>query len=213
MSIDAWDMADILLRYLEGADTEYRLPDRTRPQGIGSAHPDVIREVWEYAFDESYTMRDIKKFDWKHFSRPATAAAISRLDELLDLQGAHLNPHQGKLLWAFAYVRFSKSHTFSDYCKREYGWDQNKTFRELKSVCEFFAEKLNSKSVLKRRVEVGGLFEMGVVSDYTDAPHGQPVRGWMSVTRSSISEKPYRYLIKPHRKRKRNKKRTQSQGK
>lgn len=126
---------DILLgRWLEAADVLRRLPPVKLPKEFGNAMPEVVRDYADAMGAES--TRDKSEWAWTTRLEPASAAAITRMEEVTDWSITYLTDwprHRPcsprECLWAYS-ICFVARRSFAGLCKKR-GWARVTAYRRI----------------------------------------------------------------------------------
>ncbi len=148
----------VYARFLEAADVLRRLPPVKSPKAFGCAMPDFLREE----IDDD---RDPKQWAWPERLEPASAAQISRADEVLDWTLKYLMDwprHRGcaprQALWGVA-ICAMWGRSFSLECRKR-SWSRTTAWRRMGLALQAVQDGLLKDGILFRMPDVDYLEQL-----------------------------------------------------
>ena len=155
----AWGDRDVLLRFIEAADTVRRLPRVQGPAGFKSGMPEVIRGFAD-ALGAEETREKTEWHDSFNRRQTASAAAIGRMEQVFEWHRTYLRdrPAYARCLWEFAMCK-AYHRSFRAVCKRK-GWKRPTAYRRVDEAMTHVRNSLNKAKVPLVEADIEGLDTM-----------------------------------------------------
>ncbi|RZN30492.1 hypothetical protein [Bradyrhizobium sp. Leo121] len=160
-----WTAEHVLMRFLEAADTDRRLPRVHGPKPPRSAKLEILHDS---DFDANSQEGTRDKAAWAGFKlrTPPTGWAISRHDECLNWS-LILDPKLSSALWLFCFARVD-GRAAQKYWKR--GGISNRTgYRRLEQGIRALVGYLTNNDVLLVPADLDRLAQIGLTPRHPDA--------------------------------------------
>ncbi|MBS7703280.1 DUF6362 family protein [Chelatococcus asaccharovorans] len=172
MQVTTWTPGDVLLRFIEAADTERRLPVHIGPAGYRSQMPEVLRETWADANSQEETR---EKQEWHQsltrLARPKRDA-IRRAEEAADWHIRYLDKVIARTLWRFCFCRIFGT-SFQDVCRAR-GWVPRTAYRRLEKGLKAISDGLNQSKAGFESADLDHLASLGLIDPDSLAPDASP---------------------------------------
>lgn len=167
-----WTAEAVLMRFLEAADTDSRLPPVRGPAQPKSSWQEVQRDTWGDANAAEQT-RDVKEWSDAYVDRePPSRGAISRLNQVLDWSLAYIgSPNHARALWLFCYARVRGRSASKSWAK--VGIKRQTGYRWLSAAVTSLVRSLASNNVLLVNADVDRMRQIGLIPRSLDVESPQ----------------------------------------
>lgn len=175
-----WSPEIVRFRFVEACDTERRLPlgGGSSSGGFWPAYVHTFEDMNGWG-----TKRLAEEREMRLARTPPSAAAISRLEEVMRWSAEMIHDDQRRrIVWTWAHCQVS-GHSFSSRCRKA-GWVKVTAYRRLHAVSDRISRVLNNDRVLLRMPDEkwvlpsqpvsGSNFDMLALSDDADQPNKHP---------------------------------------
>lgn len=137
MNFTDWSAKSIETRILEMADTLRVCPAVRGPKAFGSNMPETVKR-----YDESYG------FDVARYKETASAAALSRMDDVFTWINALPLQEDRKLIYAWSWVKVRKGMKISAFAA-ENELNDRTLRRQIDRICQHIANNLNRITLVR----------------------------------------------------------------
>ncbi|WP_027583976.1 DUF6362 family protein [Bradyrhizobium sp. Ai1a-2] len=156
-----WTRELVRARFVEAADTEWRMPGGMRLGGKSGFWPGYL-----HTFEEMSgwgTKRLAEERELRLSRIPPSSAAISRFEQVLEWSATRIESDQFRqLLWAFVRCRVS-GRSFSEKCRKE-GWNRVTAYERINRLLDAIAIDLNNDNAPLQLPEDNWPLQEGAVS-------------------------------------------------
>lgn len=205
-----WSAEDVLMRFLEAADTDNRMPPVMGPKRVKSMSLEVSRDS-EFEANVHESMRNKKEWfsDYKDRTKPMMGA-ITRMEEVLDWSVRWLDENHARALWLFCFARVKGDPAYTWWEKR--GIKNRTGYNRLSRAIAEIVKRLNGNSEFRVTADLDRLASIGIIPhESTSGSIPVSPRSWHHPDKSTAGIA-FRYCITPPVRRPKRKKKARRRG-